>query len=773
MGFWKKPITFNRLSMKNILWFSEIRKEDIPSVGGKGANLGELTSFEIPVPPGFVVSSKAYFDFLKFGSLGQKISHELKGLSVKDSDKLMAASHKIKTAILSSDIPQELKNEIKEAYHRLSGTHDALVAVRSSATAEDLPNASFAGQQETYLNIKGADEVVESVRMCWASLFEPRAIFYRSDRGYDHFKVGLAAVVQKMVESEVSGVMFTVDPITNDESKINIESIFGLGQPIVSGEITPDQYLLDKKTLKIIKKNVVSQDWQLIKAGKINISKAYQNQQKLSDEKIKELGEYGKKIEEHYGRAQDIEWALANHKLNIVQARPVTTLSGENSETNPQNSEEKIIEINEKDINEKLILTGIGASRGIVSGPVVKISTPKEINRVKEGDVLVAKMTSPDYVPAMKKASAIVTDDGGRTSHAAIVSRELGIPCVVGTGQATTMLKEGEIVTVDGAAGRVFSGHIEPSQKLAKLNVTKGDKKIKTATKVYINMADPDMAEELAKKHVDGVGLLRAEFIMAGIGEHPREVIELKKETSYIDKLSEQIAKVARAFSPRPVVYRSSDFRTNEYRNLKGGAKYEPHEENPMIGYRGALRYITDPDVFNMELKAILKVRNKIGLKNLCLMIPFVRTVNELREVKKILAAAGLKRGGSFKLWMMVEIPANVILLDEFINEGLDGISIGSNDLTMLTLGSDRDNSRLVGYTEENEAVEELLEQAVKTAGRLSITSSICGEAPSVYPNLLKKLIRWGVTSVSVDPDVVDSVRESISQEEKEFISTL
>jgi pyruvate,water dikinase len=759
--------------MKNILWFSEIRKDDIPSVGGKGANLGELTSFGIPVPQGFVVTSKAYFDFLKFGSLGEKISHELGGLSIKDSEKLMAASAKIKIAILTSSIPKELKDEIKESYHRLSGIHDTLVAVRSSATAEDLPNASFAGQQETYLNVRGAEQVIESVRKCWASLFEPRAIFYREDMGFDHFKVGLAAVIQRMVESEVSGIMFTVDPITNDSGKINIESIFGLGQPIVSGEITPDQYLLDKKSLKIINKHVVPQDWQLIKAGKIKISKEYQDKQKLSDEKIKELAEYGRIIEEHYGFAQDIEWAMSDHKLSIVQARPVTTLSGEAVHEDGQiaASTKSAVKINESEVKEKLLLTGIGASRGIVSGPVVKVDDPSLIGRVKDGDILVAKMTSPDYVPAMKRALAIVTDEGGRTSHAAIVSRELGIPCVVGTQHATTILKDKEIITVDGANGKVYEGNVEISESLSVYNEAQSEKKTKTATKVYINLADPDMALELSKKHVDGVGLLRAEFIMANIGEHPRAMIESGRSHEYIEKLASQIAKVAKAFSPRPVVYRASDFKTNEYRNLKGGSKFEPVEENPLIGFRGAMRYVSDPEVFEMELKAITKVRNKLGHKNLWLMLPFVRTVTDLREVKKIVAVSGLKRGASFKIWLMVEIPANVILMDEFINEGIDGISIGSNDLTMLTLGADRDNSRLATYNEQNEAVLELIEQAIKTAGRLSITSSMCGEAPSVYPDILKKIIRWGITSVSVDPDVADSVRGAISLEEKDVIT--
>ena len=769
-------------SSKYILWFSEIRKEDIPQVGGKGANLGELTSFNIPVPPGFVVNSQAYFDFLAYGSLVAKIKHELKGLTVKDSQGLLTASKNIETSILNSKIPQEIEKEIIEAYHRLSGTHDLRVAVRSSATAEDLPEASFAGQQESYLNVTSGKNVVESVRKCWASLFEPRAIFYRQDMGYDHFKVGLAAVVQKMVASEVSGIMFTIDPLTNDASKISIEGAFGLGQPIVSGEITPDQYLVNKSNYKVVKKIVIRQLWQLVLAGKVKISKDYQNLQKLKDPLIKELAKIGRTIEEHYGQPQDIEWALSNHHLYIVQARPVTTAKIQNSESTNTSA---VFHINSDGLDEKLLLTGIPASRGIASGPVIKVASPKDITKVKEGDILVAHMTSPDYVPAMKKAKAIVTDEGGRTSHAAIVSRELRIPCVVGTIQATSMLKEGEIITVDGEAGKIYEGNLIenfsrkknlPSQEKSE-NSRNEDPQIeavKTATKVYVNLADPDEAYKLSQKEVDGVGLMRAEFIMAGIGEHPQAVIKAHRQENYIRELAESIGKVAKAFNPRPVVYRTSDFRTNEYRHLKGGEKFEPDEENPMIGFRGALRYITDPEVFKMEIKAVLNVRHKMNLRNLWLMIPFCRTVSELREVKKIMAATGLKRGGSFKLWLMVEIPSNVILLEEFINEGIDGISIGTNDLTMLTLGVDRDNSRLASlYSEEDEAVRELITQTIKTCKRLGVTASVCGEAPSTYPNFLKMLVRLGTTSVSVDPDVIESVRENISQEERLLIYNL
>ncbi|MCL5004313.1 MAG: phosphoenolpyruvate synthase [Patescibacteria group bacterium] len=770
--------------MKNILWFSEIRKDDIPAVGGKGANLGELSSFNMPVPPGFVVTAKAYFDFLKFGSLEKKIAEELKGTSLKNSEKFLDASKKIKTAILRSSVPRDLAEEIREAYHRLSGTHDVRVAVRSSATAEDLPNASFAGQQETFLNVLGAEDVVEAVRRCWASLFEPRAIFYREDMGFDHFKVGLAAVVQRMIESEVSGIMFTVDPLTNDEEKISIEGAFGLGEPIVAGEITPDQYLVDKKSLKILKKQIVEQEWQKVLKGRVKISREYRRRQKLSDEKITELAGLGREIEEHYGKPQDIEWALSNHKMHIVQARPVTTIKarGQRSDIKTYGDRADVGEIREDEVDEKLILTGIAASAGVATGPVVKVHRPQDIVKVKEGQVLVAKMTSPDYVPAMKKACAIVTDEGGRTSHAAIVSRELGIPCVVGTGQATAILKEGESVTVDGAQGKIYEGKVSLSSTSSRetgsvLSLGGAEDKnpeksgrIKTATKVYVNLADPDMAKTICEKHVDGVGLLRAEFIMANIGKHPKAFLEEGKEKEFVSRLAREIGKVARAFSPRPVVYRATDFKSNEYRNLKGGAKFEINEENPLIGYRGALRYVTEPEVFQMELKAVKEVRHKMGLNNLYLMIPFCRTVSELKEIKKIIAASGLKHGGSFKIWLMVEIPANVILLDEFVSCGVDGISLGTNDLTMLVLGADRDNAKLAAYSEENEAVLEFIEQAIKTAKRLGITSSMCGEAPSVHPDILKKIVRLGINSVSVDPDVIDSVRQSISREEKELI---
>jgi len=745
----------------HVLWFRQIRKEDIPIVGGKGANLGEMYHAEIPVPNGFVVTSGAYFDFVKTTSLKQKILTELSGMDVNDSKELQAASKRIKTAIMAAEMPEKLKKEIREYYQELSGTHDRLVAVRSSATAEDLPDASFAGQQETYLNITGYENVVKNVQKCWASLFEARAIFYRSTNGYDHLKVGIAVPVQLMVQSDVSGIMFTVNPLTNNRDEVSIEAAYGLGQPVVSGEVTPDQFIIDKKTVKIKSKHLSKQTWQLTLHGKTPISKAFQEKQKMSDAFVRKLSKIGINIEEHYGRPQDIEWGMENNKLYIVQSRPVTTL----------NKEEKgeVRQIDPAKVG-KFLLEGLAASPGVGKGPVKIIGKASEINRVKQGDILVAIMTNPDFVPAMKRASAILTDEGGRTSHAAIVSRELGIPAVVGSGQATKILKDGEVITVDGSEGRVYEGDLTvmvEAKDLPKIDT----QNLKTATKIYVNLAEPDLADEIAGRNVDGIGLLRAEFMIAQIGTHPRKFIKDKKEKEFVKQLSEGLETFTQAFHPRPVVYRFTDFRSNEYANLKGGQEFEKEEPNPMIGFRGTGRYLDDPEVFKLEIEAIKIVRNKQGYKNLHVMFPFVRTLDQLRDVKKLMASHGLRRSGAFKVWMMVEIPSNVILLDEFIKEGIDGVSVGTNDLTMLTLGVDRDNEKVAKtYSEMDPAVLASLEKIVTTSKKHRITCSICGQAPSVYPELVEKLVHWGITSVSLSPDVIDKTRLIVYEAEKKLL---
>ncbi len=744
-----------QLEQKAIVWFEEVSKDNVAIVGGKGANLGEMTRARIPVPPGFIVTAKAYFDFIKASGIANQIKDLLEGLDEQDSQRLQAVAEKLKKLIMDSPMPAGTARQIKEAYRKMG---DGLVAVRSSATAEDLPEASFAGQQRTFLNIQGEDEVVAAVQGCWASLFEPRAIFYRQQQGFDHLKVGLAVPVQRMVQSEVSGVMFTVEPVTSDATKIVIEAVYGLGETIVSGEATPDLYILDKQGLRIDSKKLAKQEWELIrnpeKGKEANIRATIpadkQSKQKITDAEIVELARIGKSIEEHYKFPQDIEWAKEDTHLYIVQSRPVTTIA------KAAEAGTKAAGI-EAEIEAPVLLSGAPASPGVASGPVKIVKDPSEIHKVLAGDVLVAEMTTPDYVPAMKRAVAIVTDRGGRTAHAAIVSRELGIPCVVGTGRATATLKDGQIISVDGSRGKVYEGRVT----VKATEDTAAKEKIPTRTRVYVNLAQPELAEMVAARNVDGVGLLRAEFMVAQIGEHPSYMISQNRGGEFVDKLANGLSAFAKAFHPRQVVYRTNDFKTNEYRALKGGEKYEEVEENPMLGYRGASRYTSDVETFKLELAAIKKVREKYN--NLWVMIPFVRTVDGLAQTIEIMAAEGLKRSTDFKIWMMVEIPSNILLLEKFIAVGIDGISIGSNDLTQLVLGVDRDSAKLASiFDERDEAVMICLEKAVKTAKSMGITASICGQAPSVYPELTEKLVEWGITSVSVSPDMIDRTREII-----------
>lgn len=759
--------------LPNILWFNQIGKEDISQVGGKGANLGEMFNLGFLVPNGFVVTARAYFDFLEENNLSPKIKELLSQTDKDDPNSYLRASEKIKKLFSEVNVPKPLATEILMAYRKLSGLFsDVLVAVRSSATAEDLPDASFAGQQRTFLNVQGETNLIEAVRECWASLFEPRAIFYREEKGFDHFKVGLAIPVQKMIQSEASGVMFTVDPVTNQKDRIVIEAVYGLGELIVQGEVTPDHFEVDKNSLKIINKIIAKQTIQLIKVGKLNkkaiVPKRLQDKQKISDRMVIEIAKIGIKLHRHYFFPQDAEWAVEKGKLYFVQTRPVTTIK-EIKETEEINTVE----------TRKPLLVGQPASPGIVTGEVNIIKSSKEISKIRKGDVLVTVMTTPDFVPAMKKAVAIVTDRGGQTSHAAIVSRELGIPCVVGTEEATSVLKKEKFITVDGTNGKVYRGGLELSKKtlqelsLKKSGLMGGEEKslIRTATKLYVNLAEPALAPDVSRKNIDGVGLLRAEFMVAEIGRHPKKMIQEGRSKEFTEKLAEGITSFCRAFSPRPVIYRATDFKSNEYKNLAGGKEFEPDEPNPMLGFRGARRYILNSDVFELELAAIKKVRNKENLKNLWLMIPFVRTPQELQEVKKIVVASGLSRTPSFKLFLMVEIPSNVILLEDFLKVGVDGVSIGSNDLTMLILGTDRDNSEVAPiFDERNPAVLWALEKTIKTCLKEKVTCSICGQAPSEYPDLVEKLVEWGITSISVNPDAIERTREIIYQAEKKVL---
>ncbi len=775
------------MTHKHIVWFEDVGKEDVGLVGGKGANLGEMTRANLPIPYGFVVTSNAYFAFIKHSNLEPKIRELLSIVNYNNPTEIEQATEHIRELILKAETPAQLTHEIIEYYdelnekeeqhiykkssilhhalHRIKSVYNVpLVAVRSSATAEDLPGASFAGQQDTYLNIKGEAHLLHKIKECWASLFTTRATYYRHEKGFDHFKVGLAAVVQRMVQSEKSGIAFSIDPVTNDKTKIIIEAVYGLGEYIVQGKVTPDHYEVDKNSFVIIKKQTAYQNVKFVKYGNTNrevpLHKAEGSQQKLSDNEIREVALLVKDIENHYYFPQDIEWAAEKGRIFIVQSRPITTI--DNNKANDSSG---------TTTSEKPIVTGAPASPGIGVGHVHIIHSPAEISKIKQGDILVAPQTNPDYVPAMKKAGAIVTDKGGRTSHAAIVSRELGIPAVVGTETATHVLKNDMVVTVNGSTGEIFKGSIVKKNHTP-LNIPKLESKhIKTETKVYVNLAEPEKAHEVAKLDVDGVGLLRAEFMIAEIGIHPREFIKQGKRQIFVNKLAHNLEIFAREFAPRQVVYRATDFKSNEYRHLKGGALYEPHEENPMIGFRGASRYIADPEVFSMELDALQTIWDK-GYTNLHLMIPFVRVPWEMVRIKDIIRDHGLLNYRGFKLWMMVEVPSAAIMLQEFIDIGIDGVSIGTNDLTMMLLGVDRDSAEVSHiYDERHPAVLSVLDHIVETCVDAGITCSICGQAASDFPEIVERLVKKGVTSVSVNPDAVARTRAVIHDIEKKIKS--
>lgn len=766
---------------KLVLWFEEVDKFDTALVGGKGANLGEMINAGFPVPYGFIVTANAYFYFLDKNNLRPKINQILKNIDYENPTVLHEVSKNIKNLIMNSHIPENIlkiiayyynllpekevdifkknNNFLKKITTRIKHLYQpSLVAIRSSATAEDLPVASFAGQQETYLNIKGEVDLIKNIKKCWASLFGERAIYYRYQKKFPHDKVGLAAVVQKMVQSDKSGIAFTVDPLSGNKRTMVIEAIYGLGEYIVGGKVTPDHYEIDKNSFVILKKQISQQKIKLIKKGKSNhevkIPSSLQKKQKLTDEEIIKIAILIAEIEKHYYFPQDIEWAIEGDQLFIVQSRPITTLK----------------QIQEKNsiyhlTSEKPVLTGAPASPGIAFGPVKIIRSASEIEHVEKGDILVAPQTNPDYVPAMKKAVAIVTDRGGRTSHAAIVSRELGIPAVVGCEKATKVFKNQQIITVNGSTGEIFLGKVKISSK----NQFLSGKHHHTQTKLYVNLAQVEEVEKVSQMDVDGVGLLRAEFMIADIGVHPKTFIKNHSEYNFINKLANNLLKFAKAFHPRVVIYRATDFKTNEYRHLKNGVYYEPKEENPMIGFRGAIRYIHQPEIFLMELMAIKKVW-QYGFENLHLMIPFIRTPWELIKIKQIINQSQLTNFKNFKLYLMVEVPSVALAIKKFLEMGIDGLSIGSNDLTMMLLGLDRDNNEISYlFDERNPVVLEVIKKVVEQANEYQVPVSICGQAPSDYPEIVETLIKAGISSISVNPDVVDKTRELIYQIEKKL----
>jgi len=760
--------------MAIIAWFEEVDKNDIPLVGGKGANLGEMTQAGIRVPGGYNITIEGYDVFVEANKLHGKIMKHIKDLNVDDTAALQKASKDIRDLMEIQPIPDDLEKLITDAYDKaIEAFPDAFVAVRSSATAEDLPDASFAGQQETFLNVKGHEMLLDSVKKCWSSLWTPRAIFYRVQHGFSHEEVKLSVVVQRMVNSYTSGIMFTSD-VTLGKPYCLIEGGWGLGEMIVSGTVTPDTYVVKKKDITIHNKIIGRQMEQMIRnedGGNIRLAVDDDKMQvqKIPDEMILEVARAGILIEEHYGRPMDVEWAVEDDTLYILQARPVTT---EIKEGDEEEEEE-----DEGTTEHKILLKGLGASPGMGIGKVVMVKDMEDLPKVKKGDIMVTVMTTPDMVPAMVRAAAIVTDEGGMTCHAAIVSRELGIPCIVGTTKATSTLSEGQTVTVDGKLGQVFEGKVKQKKKAAAAAgaVAVAAPSPITATKVYVNIGVPEKAEEYSELPVDGVGLMRLEFIFTShVKEHPVDLIKRGQGEMLIDKLAEGIATVCRAMYPRPVVVRLSDFKTNEYREMPGGEEYEPEEANPMIGWRGCSRYVSDMyrEAFRHELKAFAKVRNEMGLINAHPMLPFVRTEWELKDIIHMMDEEGLNRGPDLRLYLMAEVPCNIFMADMF-SQYCDGFSIGSNDLTQLIMGADRDSQILgnMGYFDErNPAVTRAISHLIKVAHANGVTVGICGQAPSVYPEFTEFLVREGIDTISLNPDTVVKTKALIASAEQRVL---
>ncbi len=750
-----------------IRFLDGITKNDVSFAGGKGANLGEMHRFGLPVPPAFVVTTKANELFAKSYGLEKKIQEILEGIDVDDLGSLNRKASQIRGMIEHLRVPSEVANEIGLAYDELcrqTKTRDLSVAVRSSATMEDLREASFAGQQTTMLNVRGKKEVLSSVLKCWASVYTARGIFYRSKRGFGSHIISTAVVVQRLVMSEKAGVGFTLHPLTGDTDVVVIEGSFGQGEDVVSGRLTPDTFVMDKKTGKVLDRRIAHKGT-VRKASRrssglveARVPAGLRDKPALADAELASLWKLGRALEEHYGHPQDFEWAFEGGKVYLVQTRAVTVIAKEKKK---------------QEVTEVLpLLKGLGSSPGIGSGPVRLVLTMDDLKRVQKGDVLVTRMTTPDFVPAMLKTVGIVTDEGGMTSHAAIVSRELGVPCIVGTSEATKRLRDGMVVTVDGSNGLVLEGAVSPSASGDKgVEQLERARRLVNKTKIYMNLGVPDKIKDYARIPFDGIGLMRVEFIIASyVGEHPLNLIDRGKGDFFTEKLAEGIASVAKEISPRPVVVRFSDFKSNEYRELEGGEKYEDMESNPMIGWRGVSRYIAKEyqQAFRLEVRAIKKVREEMGLRNVWVMLPFVRTTWEVEACIKIIEDEGLHREPDFRVWLMAEVPSMVFLAEEFASL-CDGFSIGSNDLTQLILGIDRDSGRLgrMGYFDErNEAVKRALKLLIDGAHKRGKTVSICGQAPSVYPELADYLVRLGIDSISVNPDTVAKTKELVHEVE-------
>ena len=741
--------------------FEELRRADAALAGGKGANLGELAAAGLPVPLGFVVSASAYAAFCDGGGLRARIAERLAAMDVEDTEQLARAAQEVRSMIESEPLPEALEDAICEAYLGLAeGEGYPAVAVRSSATAEDTASASFAGMNETVLNVRGTIVLLDAVRRCWSSLFGARTIYYRAQKGFPQAEMDIAVVVQRQIEASRAGVMFTIDPATGASDRLVIEGAFGLGESVVSGSVSPDRYIVAKDPLGIERREVHHKEIEVIAAANAGtltraLTPSQAEQPVLSDEETMRIAELGLRIEDHYGSPQDTEWAIdADGKVWVLQARPVTS-TGEKGQPSPAPVGEELVR-------------GLGAAPGLATGAVRVIGSREDAAKLRDGEILVTHMTAPDWVPLMRRAAAIVTDSGGMTCHAAIVSRELGIPCVVGTAQATTVLKDGRVVSVDAGRGVVTEGVSAAKTRPAPEEVTPAAPSQPLETKLLVNLSEPSQLDRVKDLEVDGVGLLRAELMVVEAleGEHPRALLERGEDERFVARMADSLQRFAAAFAPRPITYRTIDFRSNEFRGLRGGERFEPEEANPMIGYRGALRYMHEPDLFELELRAVERVW-ATGHSNVHLMLPFVRTPRESSLCKEMVERVGLLERPGFELWIMAEVPSVLFHLPRYARQGIAGISIGSNDLTQLLLGADRD-SELVAevFDERDPAVTEYIAHLIGRAHDLGLKTSICGQAPSVYPEYAELLVGAGIDAISVNIDAVEKARHLIAAAE-------
>ncbi|MEY4580058.1 MAG: Phosphoenolpyruvate synthase [Pseudomonadota bacterium] len=753
-----------------IRWFQDITRDDAKEVGGKGANLGEITRAGLPVPAGFVVTATAYVATLEANTIRAELQR-LFAESQRDGAAMDELAAKMRNLISKVVIPEALQSAILDAYAKLEG--HAHVAVRSSATSEDSGTTSFAGMHESFTNVSGAEALMTAVRDCWASLYGLRALTYRKAQRMTE-EPRLAVVIQSMVNSTRSGVIFTVSPTDQDRQTLVIEAAFGLGEVVVGGQVEVDTYRVARSDLRVQQTRIGHKAFKILRDAsgsdeRIQLSQSEGSQRVLSESEIQHLAELALRVEAHYGSPQDVEWAESDAQFYLVQTRPITTLTTAPTTTATPDAI--------AGAPRTVLVQGLGASPGLATGKVRHLRSMAEASLLLQGEILVANMTSPDWVPVMRRAAAIVTDSGGMTCHAAIVSRELGIPSIVGTGNATRTLHDGDVITVDAGRGLVLAGAAATDLPNAAVprpsapQFAQPSAAMPCATRLYVNLAMADQAEKIAQQPVDGVGLLRAEFMLVDAleGTHPREFIATRGAPAFVERLVTQLLRITKAFSPRPVIYRTYDFRTNEFRGLRGGEKFEPQEENPMIGYRGAFRYVSDPELFKLELDAIAEVRAQTP--NLHIMIPFVRTRWELARCLALVDQSPLGRDRKLLRWIMAEVPSVVYWLPQYAALGIHGVSIGSNDLTQLMLGVDRDSSTCAELFDESDpAVLDAITRIIHTASQHGLTSSLCGQAPSNKPEFAEALVRAGITSISVNSDAVPMALHTIAAAEQRIL---